>query len=61
MKKYDSQYYFLEQVNRLPPLVADENTEDRTYSYEAACRHTAFLYIMTLNLAFSPWLTWSVF
>ena len=36
MKKYDSQYYFIEQISddRLPSLVADENTEDRSYSYE---------------------------
>ena len=36
MKMYDSQYYFIEQDSddRLPSLVADENTEDRTYSYE---------------------------
>ena len=36
MRKYDNQYYFIEQVSddRSPSLVADENTEDRTYTYE---------------------------
>ena len=36
MKKYDNQYYLIRKSDddRLPSLVADENTEDRTYSYE---------------------------
>ena len=36
MKKYDSQYYLIEEIDdeRLPSLTPDENTEDRPFTYE---------------------------
>lgn len=36
MNKYDQQYWFIQKADNdsLPSLTADENTEDRTFSYE---------------------------